>query len=113
MVNEGIGKAIKYFREQKHITQREFAEMLGFKNHSSIARIERGAQDVLVSTVEQMAKILQVSPAAFFFFPEDTSSEYLPYLADASEETLRTIRFMLHMPEKKTGSSSESIKTIS
>ena len=109
-MNNGIGKAVRHYREKAGISQREFADLLGYKNHTSITRIEGGSNDVPLSVVEKMAEILHVTPADFFFFSNDDFTEYLPYLAQASEETLRTIRYMLHMPEKKTESSSEFIK---
>ena len=105
-MNTDIGKAIQFYREKANISQREFAKMLGYKNHSSVTRIENGSRDVLVSTLEQMAKILNVSPAAFFFYGAADYTEFIPALAEASDETLRTIRYMLHMPEKKSASDS-------
>ena len=112
-MNNGIGQAVKYYREKAQITQREFAKMLGFKNHSSIARIECGAQDVLISTVEEMARIFHISPVAFFFFSEEDLSEYMLPLAEASEGDLCSIQKILGMPEKKEESCSVSMKEIS
>lgn len=107
-MNIGIGKAIQFYRERAGMSQREFAKALGYKNHSSIARIENGTQDVLVSTVELMAKTLNVSPAAFFFYDSEDVTEYLPAIREATDETLRTIRYMLHMPEQKKRDSSST-----
>ena len=105
-MNNGIGHAIRYYRERAGMSQRDFAKALGYKNHTSITKIENGMQDISLSVVEQIAKLFNVSPVTFFYFDNEEFSEYIPYLADASEETLRTIRYMLHMPEKKSASAS-------
>ena len=103
-MDSGIGRSVKFLRTKANITQKELAKALGYKSQASIAKIESGERDIPLSVLARMAEILNVSPAAFFEpMPEDSDGlqEYLPYLAQASDETVRTIRYMLHMPEKK------------
>lgn len=118
MENKSLGELVKYYRKSRKMSQEELGALCGYKSgKTAISKIERGVNDANTATIQKIAEALNVSPLLFLEpFTADNLSEfheYLPYLADASEETLRTIRFMLHMPEKKTASSSDSIKTIS
>ena len=113
-MDNGIGKAVKHYREKAGLSQREFADLLGYKNHSSIARIENGTRDVYLSSVSDIARALGVTPADLFFFSDKRGiMDFIPYLENANEQTLENIRNMLKMPEKKTESPSGSIKAIS
>ena len=58
-----IGKRIKEKREQQGITQEELAFKLGYKNKSTIAKIETGANDIVQSKVVEFAKALNTSVA--------------------------------------------------
>lgn len=110
-----IGINIKYYREKAGLTQKELAVLLHYDSHTTICKIERGERDLPISKIEDIARVLNVSPIVFFSEPVNTREydEYLPYLAKASEETIRTIRYMLKMPEKnlakKNGNCSEKI----
>lgn len=69
-----IGKRIKEKREQQGITQEELASRLGYKNKSSIAKIETGANDIVQSKVVEFAKALNTTVA----FLMGWSDEHLP-----------------------------------
>ena len=58
-----IGERIKAQRINLGWTQRQLAEKMGYKNHSVIARIERGTVDIPQSRLDQFAKVLGVSHA--------------------------------------------------
>ncbi len=58
-----IGKRIKGRRKALGITQEELAKMLGYKNKSSIAKIETGVNDIVQSKVVEFAKALQTTVA--------------------------------------------------
>ena len=51
-----IGKRIKEKRESLGMTQEELASKLGYKNKSSIAKIETGTNDIVQSKVVEFAK---------------------------------------------------------
>ena len=44
-----IGKRIRSKREELGITQEELAKMLGYKNKSTIAKIENGTNDITLA----------------------------------------------------------------
>lgn len=58
-----IGKRIKEKREHIGMTQEELADRLGYKNKSSIAKIETGTNDIVQSKVLEFAKVLNTSVA--------------------------------------------------
>lgn len=58
-----IGKRIKEKRESLGMTQEELASKLGYKNKSSIAKIETGTNDIVQSKVVEFANILDTSVA--------------------------------------------------
>ena len=117
-MKEDFGRKVRYYRQRAEKTQKELADYLGYKTSSSVAKIEDGTNDVPLSAAEQIATFLGISMRDFFEpIPQDNLEkysayvEYLPYLALASEETIRNIRFMLGMPvEVKKSNDGSSIE---
>lgn len=58
-----IGRKIKERREELKMTQQELADKLGYKNKSSIAKIETGTNDIVQSKVVEFAKVLDTTVA--------------------------------------------------
>lgn len=58
-----IGKRIKKRREELGITQGELASRLGYKNKTTIAKIENGTNDIVQSKVKEFANALDTTPA--------------------------------------------------
>lgn len=58
-----IGKRIKEKRESLGMTQEELAQRLGYKNKSSIAKIETGTNDIVQSKVVEFADVLNTTVA--------------------------------------------------
>lgn len=56
-----IGKRIREKREAMGMTQEELAAKLGYKNKSSIAKIETGANDIVQSKVIEFANVLHTT----------------------------------------------------
>lgn len=110
-MDNGIGKNVRYYRTRLQLTQTELANMMGYKSFSSISKIESGDRDLPLSSVKELAKALKCSPADLFgpVPAEGDYDEYIPYLAQASDETIENIRFMLRMPPKKICKSEKEI----
>lgn len=70
-----IGKRIKIKREALGMTQDELAIKLGYKNKSTIAKIETGANDIVQSKVIEFAKVLNTSIAYLMGWESDTFSK--------------------------------------
>jgi transcriptional regulator with XRE-family HTH domain len=58
-----IYKRIKQLREEKGYSQEELAAKLGYKNRSSIHKIESGVNDIPQSKIQAIADALDTTPA--------------------------------------------------
>lgn len=59
-----LGKNIRNRREQLGLSQIDLAKMLGYKDRSTIAKIESGVNDITQSKVFAIANALETTPAA-------------------------------------------------
>lgn len=99
MTND-FGKKVRYYRKKAGKTQLELSQYLGYKSSSSIAKIEDGTNDVLVSDAEKIAQFLGIGMVRFFDplpVEDESFKEYLPYLAQADEKTIDLVRLALGM----------------
>ena len=71
-----IGKRIREKREELGMTQEELASKLGYKNKSSIAKIETGANDIVQSKVVEFANILNTSVAYLMGLEKHSSTPH-------------------------------------
>ena len=58
-----IGNKIKERREDLGLSQDDLAEMMGYKSRSTIAKIEKGVNDVTQTNIVKFAKVLKTTPA--------------------------------------------------
>ena len=93
-----VGKNIKRIRMMKNLTQKQLADMMGYTDRSTIAKIETGVADIYLDTVKKFASVLNVSPMLLLGFYGDEIEEFLPYLAQADDATRNMIRKILGMP---------------
>ena len=66
-----IGKRIRLKREEMGITQEDLANILGYKNKSTIAKIENGTNDIVQSKVKAFAKALDTTVSYLMGWEED------------------------------------------
>lgn len=92
-INFIMGKRIKTAREKAGYSQDDLARKLGYKNRSSIARIENGLSEIGVSKIKEFADILNVTPTYILGTeepeqPTPTSNGYptvrIPVLGDVA-----------------------------
>lgn len=90
---EHIGVRIKERREQLKITQSDLACKLGYKDKSSIAKIESGAADIVQSKVVAFASALDTTVAYLMGWTvSDKNSELnelILKLDDADKDNLK------------------------
>ncbi len=67
-----IGKRIREKREALGITQEELAAKLGYKNKSTIAKIENGTNDIVQSKVVEFANALNTSVSYLMGWKEES-----------------------------------------
>lgn len=58
-----LNERIKQRREALGMSQAELAELLGYSDRSTIAKIEKGTNDITQSKIEAFAKVLHTTPA--------------------------------------------------
>lgn len=102
-----FGQKIKQLRTKRGLTQEELAAMVG-KGKSYICNIEKGFRTTTLDCIPPLADALGVPVGELLGEDIDPSNpflEYIPYLAQADEGDLRSIRKILGMPteEKNTG----------
>ena len=61
---------IRYAREQRNLTQDELARKLGYKDRSTIAKIETGKADLSQKQIYKFAEALDVPVKYFYGFEE-------------------------------------------
>ena len=61
MDKKELGLRIKYARKEKGLSQKELSSLMGYKDVSTIAKIETGVNDVTIETLYKLADILSVS----------------------------------------------------
>ena len=61
MNRKQLGLRLKQIRKQKGYSQYQLAELMGYKNHSTLAKVETGVNDITVETLYKYAEVLGVS----------------------------------------------------
>lgn len=66
-----IGKRIKNRRIELGMSQDELAEKMGYRSRSTIAKIEKGVNDVVQGNIVKFAEVLQTSIAYLMSWDEE------------------------------------------
>lgn len=80
-----IGKRIKEKRMELGITQEDLAAKLGYKSKTTIAKIEKGTNDITQSRVVDFANVLNTTPAYLMGW---TESQEVPTLNKKDEKDI-------------------------
>lgn len=94
-----IGKRIKNRRKELGITQEELAQKLGYKNKSTIAKIENGTNDIVQSKVVEFAKALDTTVAALMGWDDAEPEQGQHYYLD--DDAREMAEFMHKNPNYK------------
>lgn len=68
-----LNERIKQCRETLGMSQAELAELLGYSDRSTIAKIEKGTNDITQSKIEAFAKVLHTTPAYLMGWENNSS----------------------------------------
>lgn len=68
-----FGKRVEKFRKKLGLSYRELAQKCDV-DHSNISKIEKGEVDLRISTIQELAKGLEVHPQELFDFKIDEKS---------------------------------------
>lgn len=69
-----LGLKIKFFRQQKHLTQAIFAEMLDM-DVRYLSDIERGKKNITLKTLYKISKILNINPVELFVYTRSNQQD--------------------------------------
>lgn len=83
-----IGKRIREKREAAGMTQEELSKKLGYRNKSTIAKIENGTNDIVQSKVVDFAKALNTT-VAYLMGWEAEEPEEKPALTARDERDIK------------------------
>ena len=61
MDRKELGKRLRVIRKQRGLSQSQLANLLGYKDHSTLAKVETGVNDITVETLYKYASALGVN----------------------------------------------------
>ena len=67
MNKKQLGRRIKELRKQKGLSQCQLAALMGYKDHSTLAKVETGVNGITVETLYKYASALGVSVEDILF----------------------------------------------
>jgi len=72
-----LNQRIKECREKLKMSQAELAELLGYSDRSTIAKIEKGTNDITQSKIEAFARVLHTTPAYLMGWEDESGAKKL------------------------------------
>lgn len=91
---------------------RSFSKAIGIPYTTVMSWRGVETDNMKLKTARLISDFFNVSLDYWFSENLDEYKEYAPYIAKASDETVRNIRFMLGMPVKKSGEVSSSAEVV-
>lgn len=81
--NLSIGDRIRIKREERHMSQTELANRMGYKSRTTIGKIETGVNDITQSNVVRFAEVLNTTIAYLMGWEDDEIDEKEPLIPNA------------------------------
>ena len=73
MNKKQLGLRLKELRKQRGLSQSQLAELMGYKDHSTLAKVETGVNDITVETLYKYASVLNVSVSDILLLDIETN----------------------------------------
>lgn len=86
-----IYKRIKQKREELGMSQEELASKLGYKNRSSVHKIEMGVNDIPQSKIVAFADALQTTPAYLMGWTLEKEKDKIIYISKDKKDVIEAI----------------------
>lgn len=86
-----LGQNIRICREKLGLSQTELAKKLGYKDRSTIAKIESDTNDLTQSKIVAIAKVLETTPAALMGLENNTPTDNGRGEAELDAELLKRL----------------------
>jgi transcriptional regulator with XRE-family HTH domain len=104
-----VGERIRQVRESARMSQDELAKRMGYKDRSSISKIEKGNDDnIYLDTVQKVAEILNCSPLYLMGWDNDSEKplskedyEFIVTYRQLSDEQKKLVDNMLTVLSSK------------
>lgn len=106
-----IGDRIRLKRNEKGLSQRDLAALMGYSHHSTLARIENGSVDVSQKKIVQFAEVLGVSVAYLMGWNEE-KEEGISLNSSLSEEECEWLDLFRSVPEQSRPLLLETFRTF-
>lgn len=103
-----IGEKIRIRREELGMSQDELADKMGYKSRSTIAKIEKGVNDVVQTNIVKFAKVLNTSVAYLMGWEEENEKTTDEYILTDGEKNL--IQLFRAIPDDKKQMAIEMLK---
>ena len=81
MNRKELGLRIRTIRKNNGLSQSQLAELMGYKDHSTLAKVETGINDITVETLYKYADVLNVHIGELLA-TNDSSSGYIKNIRD-------------------------------
>jgi predicted nucleotidyltransferase/DNA-binding Xre family transcriptional regulator len=89
MNRKEFGNRLKTIRIQKGLSQSELAKRMGYKDHSTIAKVETGKNDITIETLFKYAKALNLDAQEVLF--GDPNISFAIYTIDEIKERIKPV----------------------
>lgn len=107
----GIGERIKDRREALGLSQDELAEKMGYKSRSTIAKIEKGVNDVAQKTIVKFAAALNTSVAFLMGWDEEENQKESAVADELSETKTQLLDLVSELSESEAAVLLASLKS--
>lgn len=86
-----LGQNIRLFRERLGMSQEELAKKLGYKDRSTIAKIENNVNDLTQSKIVAIADVLKTTPAALMGWEDGSTTELARLCKETSKYRVENV----------------------
>ena len=107
-----IGEKIKERRNELGWGLRELSKRVGYKDHSTVAKIESGKIDLPLSKVELFAEVLRTTPAYLMGWEDEEDKKNPATMDGMSENRKKLMHFVETVPEDKAEMLLKVMKSI-
>ena len=99
--NVNLGKRIALYRELAGLTQTELAEKVGYKDRTSIAKIESGTVKIPMKKLAKIAEVLNTSIQVLCLKEESEASEEVIKMTDYNEIFKKSVILLTKLDDEQ------------
>lgn len=97
-----IGARIRQVREQRGLSQETLAKLMGYKDRSSISKIEKGKDDnIYMDTIQKLAEVLNCSPLFLMGWDKEEKTNESDILEKAAADIQKAVNKSMSEEDKQ------------